>query len=1010
MQLREATPDTQGDQDLSLLWPSNHADDVLRRHLAAVLLDDPDHRLRVAHLEPLLQLSVGSEAACSSGRLQALLTDPETATIFPVDFASTKVADWRSRVVHLDIVQLATYIATARHQQAEQQQLQDPYNVAVIVHSGHCAAGINGSSKAVEAGLQKSDADPFAKSNSTGTSQHTPQHAQPAVGSFSQQPLMLETIFSASPVFRRGFSQGPMAITGANRVDCPLSSSAQALAGSYGAGDSSSRGGGVSLFGSSFEVPHAIASCWAGPSSCGSGMGSVGTTAPAAASNSGVGIRQAGTDDAHDAAQNCGGSSTASGSSSYSIAAASRAAASRLRKATATVTDTDVGSAGRQLSTVCSSGALSGILDVCTPRSALAANDTSASPENSSAAEDDIEYNEAQLLFGLAGAAAGKPTGGSAASNGKAPSTSSGAATEQTPSLGVDWAKFTAFQQQQQQPQNSQDAWQYQHQSYPSAQQQGLLSAFVGAGGAHSPWSAQHPSIAEAAVTLFTGTSGIAPRGGVSAGSASMVGNSSAVQDLLLQLEPGMFGAGGSTAAVTAAQLAESVLLDADRQFSIPQMLFTAHSGSYSSGGMLQSSNSTHYRGTGSGVQSYNSAGYQQQGHPNHGSLDIGARSDQHKDASAVKLDGMPLKAVNQRAEVMGTVPRKDVSSSAAEGNGSSGSTSSAADNAASIPASGAPAVAVPKLTGWASIAARDPKTSPVTPSAAVSHSNIVGTPVSSSGSGVMHSSQTRLGSCSGIAASGVSSVGPAAAAAAAKGLSSEPGKAIYRLPARVRSEVLALIAQFDGVLKVDDIDDGIVHQLNTKRSEGEAVAAVRHIANYDLANIQHMAAYLNHLVKHYNHAAASESGNTSAAHMAVNGMSGMGSTGSANGSSISQSVLLGQQPSSLGSTLGGSGKSNSGSGATAGAAAGGSSLGAYGGQIRLASVPVSTKSMLQKLPLKVFKQLEQLVAKCAYLEWRHFDAGVVKVGQQRTQCVCSFSAPQSVAHLSRKSPFACHR
>ena len=53
---------------------------------------------------------------------------------------------------------------------------------------------------------------------------------------------------------------------------------------------------------------------------------------------------------------------------------------------------------------------------------------------------------------------------------------------------------------------------------------------------------------------------------------------------------------------------------------------------------------------------------------------------------------------------------------------------------------------------------------------------------------------------------------------------------------------------------------------------------------------------------------------------------------------------------------------------------------GAYGGQIRLASVPVSTKAMLQKLPLRVYRRLEEVVTACDYLEWRHFDAGVVKV------------------------------
>jgi hypothetical protein len=178
------------------------------------------------------------------------------------------------------------------------------------------------------------------------------------------------------------------------------------------------------------------------------------------------------------------------------------------------------------------------------------------------------------------------------------------------------------------------------------------------------------------------------------------------------------------------------------------------------------------------------------------------------------------------------------------------------------------------------------------------------------------------------------------------------------------------------------------VHQLNAKRSEEEAVAAVRHIAHYDLANIQHMAAYLNHLVKHYNHsaaaaaAAAAEGMAHGAAGLAGHSAAGPGGAvraGSAGGVTAG-GALLAQGSSNLGSTLGSSrGGSGAGMPASAAAAAGGN-LGAFGGQIRLASVPVSTKSMLQKLPLKVFRQLEQLVASCAYLEWRHFDAGVVKV------------------------------
>jgi hypothetical protein len=194
-------------------------------------------------------------------------------------------------------------------------------------------------------------------------------------------------------------------------------------------------------------------------------------------------------------------------------------------------------------------------------------------------------------------------------------------------------------------------------------------------------------------------------------------------------------------------------------------------------------------------------------------------------------------------------------------------------------------------------------------------------------------------------------------------------------------------------LLQAEDFDEGVMHQLNAKRSEDEAVAAVRHIAHYDLANIQHMAAYLNHLVKHYNHgaaaaaAAAAEGMAHGTAGLAGNSAAGAGLGGAVRAGSVGgmagNGQLLAQGGSSLGSTIG---SSRGGGGAGVAASAAGGNLGAFGGQIRLASVPVSTKSMLQKLPLKVFKQLEQLVASCAYLEWRHFDAGVVKVS-----CCTSF-------------------
>ncbi len=130
---------------------------------------------------------------------------------------------------------------------------------------------------------------------------------------------------------------------------------------------------------------------------------------------------------------------------------------------------------------------------------------------------------------------------------------------------------------------------------------------------------------------------------------------------------------------------------------------------------------------------------------------------------------------------------------------------------------------------------------------------------------------------------------------------------------------------------QLDDFDEGVVAQLNSKRTEDTAIAAVRHIANYDIASIQHMAAYINHIIKHFN---------------------------TPNGASYPGTAPTG----------------------------GASSIGVYGGQIRLASVPVSAKAMLAKLPLKVYRRLEEVVASCSYLEWHHLDAGVVKVLAQVRQ------------------------
>lgn len=57
---------------------------------------------------------------------------------------------------------------------------------------------------------------------------------------------------------------------------------------------------------------------------------------------------------------------------------------------------------------------------------------------------------------------------------------------------------------------------------------------------------------------------------------------------------------------------------------------------------------------------------------------------------------------------------------------------------------------------------------------------------------------------------------------------------------------------------------------------------------------------------------------------------------------------------------------------------------------MRANSTPVSSKAILQKLPLRVYKRLEDVIAKCSYMEWKHFDAGVVKVcgAARRGRCV----------------------
>lgn len=46
---------------------------------------------------------------------------------------------------------------------------------------------------------------------------------------------------------------------------------------------------------------------------------------------------------------------------------------------------------------------------------------------------------------------------------------------------------------------------------------------------------------------------------------------------------------------------------------------------------------------------------------------------------------------------------------------------------------------------------------------------------------------------------------------------------------------------------------------------------------------------------------------------------------------------------------------------------------------------PMNSNALLSKLPLRVYKHLEEVINKCSHMDWRHFDAGVVKVGHPTT-------------------------
>ena len=57
-------------------------------------------------------------------------------------------------------------------------------------------------------------------------------------------------------------------------------------------------------------------------------------------------------------------------------------------------------------------------------------------------------------------------------------------------------------------------------------------------------------------------------------------------------------------------------------------------------------------------------------------------------------------------------------------------------------------------------------------------------------------------------------------------------------------------------------------------------------------------------------------------------------------------------------------------------------------------STPVSSKAILQRLPLRLYRRLEDIVNRCNHLEWKHFDAGVIKVWGLHTLCSHMFTLP----------------
>jgi hypothetical protein len=231
---------------------------------------------------------------------------------------------------------------------------------------------------------------------------------------------------------------------------------------------------------------------------------------------------------------------------------------------------------------------------------------------------------------------------------------------------------------------------------------------------------------------------------------------------------------GAAAAGTTAAELAESVLLDAEGGLAassvhqqLPPYAGQLTSSSYGSIGVLSDRSSSGCWGTSPAIHGF-------------GLLQQQQRSQQLKTAEVVgdiRLRSDQLKE-----------PNKACTAAAAS------KTEAKATGEKQV---GAPTLGqAPRLTGWASIAAKEPKASPATPKAAAA------------GRDGVSGGNLKQPSAVGVLQAGNGTAGGSKATDASKGL--------HKLSSRIRNEVHALVAQYAGVLKVRNVSEHACFSLAT--------------------------------------------------------------------------------------------------------------------------------------------------------------------------------------------------